>query len=165
MSVGDIISQTAIEKSHISGTYEPLRTLRFLGFGIIFAGPTLRLWYKTLDKIVPSTLAFKPVRMMALDQLVFAPCFLTIFCMTMGVLKGENWTALTSGLKETLPSIILSNYKLWPAAQLFNFYLVPLQHRVLFANTISLGWNTYMSWKVGGTKKYASNNTYAKTET
>ena len=37
-------------------------------------------------------------------------------------------------------------YKLWPAAQLFNFYVIPLKFRVNFSNIISLFWNTYVSW-------------------
>ena len=29
----------------------------------------------------------------------------------------------------------------------FNFYMMPLKHQVLFTNSISLAWNTYLSWK------------------
>ena len=37
MACGDGISQTFIEKRLQSNTYEPKRTLRFLGFGFCFA--------------------------------------------------------------------------------------------------------------------------------
>jgi len=35
--------------------------------------------------------------------------------------------------KYTVPTL-LTNYKIWPAAQVFNFYVVPLQYRVLWLN-------------------------------
>lgn len=38
-----------------------------------------------------------------------------------------------------------ANWKLWPAANLLNFSLVPLKLRVLFANVVSVAWNMYMS--------------------
>ena len=29
----------------------------------------------------------------------------------------------------------------------FNFYLMPVKHQVLFTNSVSLAWNTYLSWR------------------
>ena len=42
-------------------------------------------------------------------------------------LKGAYWTALQK------------NWMLWPAVQAVNFKLVPLEHRVLVVNVVSLG--------------------------
>ncbi|KAF6021003.1 MPV17 [Bugula neritina] len=147
MSTGDVLAQTAIEKRHQHQNYQPIRTLRFFVFGLTIAGPSLRLWYKTLDKIIPAGAALRPLKMVALDQILFAPCFLTVFWTTMGILRGETFTEVLDSLKKNGLSVLLSNYKLWPAVQLINFYWVPLQHRVLAANTVALGWNTYLAWK------------------
>ncbi len=42
--------------------------------------------------------------------------------------------------------MLFACYKLWPAAQIVNFYLIPLKFRVNFANIVSLFWNTYVAW-------------------
>ena len=42
--------------------------------------------------------------------------------------------------------MLLGFYKLWPAAQVVNFYVIPLKFRVNFSNIVSLFWNTYVSW-------------------
>lgn len=47
----------------------------------------------------------------------------------------------------------MANYKLWPAVQCFNFYLVPLNYQLLFLNVIAIGWTAFLSnanQKAGG---------------
>jgi len=39
-----------------------------------------------------------------------------------------------------------ANWMLWPAVQAVNFKLVPLEHRVLVVNIVSLGWNCFLSY-------------------
>ena len=39
-----------------------------------------------------------------------------------------------------------ANWMLWPFVQVINFSFIPLQHRVFFANIVSIGWNSYLSW-------------------
>ena len=43
--------------------------------------------------------------------------------------------------------LLLANYQLWPLAMTFSFYMMPLKHQALFTNSVSLAWNTYLSWK------------------
>lgn len=49
-------------------------------------------------------------------------------------LESTYWTALTK------------NWMVWPFVQAINFTIVPLHHRVLVVNVISLGWNCYLSF-------------------
>lgn len=39
----------------------------------------------------------------------------------------------------------MANYKLWPAIQCVNFYLVPLNYQLLFLNVIAIGWTAFLS--------------------
>jgi protein Mpv17 len=78
-------------------------------------------------------------------QLLFAPSFIVLFFAAMATAQGragETMARLETSYKDTL----ITNYKLWPAAQIVNFKFVPLQYQVLFANFVSVFWNAYLSW-------------------
>lgn len=49
-------------------------------------------------------------------------------------------------LEKSYWSGLKANWALWPAVQAVNFKLVPLEHRVLVVNIVSLGWNCFLSW-------------------
>lgn len=142
MGAGDSIAQTCIEKKK---KYDYIRTVRFVGFGFAVGGPVFRTWYVGIDKFFKgSTLA--PVKMMLCDQLLFAPSFLTFFLTSMGLLRGDEPSVILKKYKEDIIPVLITNWKIWPAVQLLNFYCVPVQHRVLVVNFVALGWNTYLAW-------------------
>lgn len=39
----------------------------------------------------------------------------------------------------------MANWKLWPAVQFINFYLIPLNYQLLFLNVIAIGWTAFLS--------------------
>jgi hypothetical protein len=48
-----------------------------------------------------------------------------------------------------MPTLVAS-YFLWPAAQIVNFLLVPLDLRVLYTNLVSIAWTAYISNMASG---------------
>lgn len=68
---------------------------------------------------------------------------ISIFLSSMATMEG-------SSVKKRLDKLwwpaLQTNWMVWPAVQVINFTYVPLIHRVLFANIISIGWNCYLSW-------------------
>ena len=70
------------------------------------------------------------------DQTLFTPTPLFVFLSSMSVLEGTD-------PKEKLQKSFLGAYKanlmLWPWVQGVNFAFVPLEHRVLVVNVVSLG--------------------------
>ncbi|XP_051880692.1 protein Mpv17 isoform X2 [Pristis pectinata] len=78
--------------------------------------------------------------------LAVAPCFLAGFITVTGFLGGlpreKIWLKLQKDYKNTL----ISNYAIWPTAQLLNFYFIPLEHRLAVVQVVALMWNTYLSW-------------------
>lgn len=82
---------------------------------------------------------------LALDQLCFAPVFISAIIGSIMVLEGQG-EAVPSKLKSDLFGIVKSNWTLWVPFQFINFRYVPVNLQVLAANVVSLAWNTYMSW-------------------
>ncbi len=112
-------------------------------FLVVF-GPAAATWYKILQRNVNfrSSTATVAARV-ACDQLLFAPTFIGIFLSSMAILEG---TSPREKLEKTYGTALRTNYYVWPLVQGVNFKLVPLEHRVLFVNVISIGWNCYLSF-------------------
>ncbi|KAG0043031.1 Protein required for ethanol metabolism [Gryganskiella cystojenkinii] len=115
-------------------------------FGTCFAGPVLHHWYKFLDKNIRLSSPGKSLLgRVAVDQFMFAPCFIASFFVGQGLLAGQDLKTIQGRLEKGYPGALKSNYMVWPAVQLLNFWFVPLQHRLMVVNTFALGWNTYLS--------------------
>lgn len=115
----------------------------FLYGGAIF-GPAAATWYGILQRhVVLSTPRKTMLARVAVDQGVFAPVFIGVFLSSMAVLEGGS---PKEKLEKNYTNALTANYMLWPAAQMVNFSVVPLEHRVLFVNLLSIGWNSYLSF-------------------
>ncbi|BFZ57288.1 Protein required for ethanol metabolism [Savitreella phatthalungensis] len=82
------------------------------------------------------------------DQSVYAPLSLLLFFLYMGLCDG----ALTSArghfkrkLAKEYPVALRAQYLLWPAVQLCNFAIVPLEYQIPVVGAFSVGWNLYLS--------------------
>nr|XP_023406301.1 protein Mpv17 isoform X2 [Loxodonta africana] len=128
MGLGDVISQQLVESRGLQG-YQAGRTLTMVSLGCGFVGPVIGGWYRVLDRLIPGTTKVDALKKMLLDQGGFAPCFLGCFLPLVGTLNGlsaqDNWAKL----QRDYPDALVTNYYLWPAVQLANFYLVPLHYR------------------------------------
>ncbi|KAG5866488.1 hypothetical protein JTB14_004011 [Gonioctena quinquepunctata] len=146
MSTGDLIAQTIIEKKPLKEV-RWRRTANFFAIGTVVVGPALSVWYRTLSKLIGHTGKSVVLKKVAVDQLVFAPTFLFVFITLINTLDGHNWKHIKEELNLKYVDILLTNYTVWPAVQLFNFYFIPLRHQVLLAQSVAILWNVYISFK------------------
>lgn len=130
------------------------RVLKFAALGAFFTGPTLHYWYGFLAQRFPGATLGNAVQRLALDQLVFAPCFVPSFFAAVMVLDGKphmirekltaEWyptmvsirvrcAAMQSRLYFiSSPTVLLqvTNYSVWVPAMFVNFLLVPPSYQV-----------------------------------
>ncbi|XP_011182356.2 mpv17-like protein [Zeugodacus cucurbitae] len=154
MAGGDVLCQTLVEKRELRNV-DVNRMLKFGAVGVIYVGPVLKIWYGTLEKIVPkgSPPLKRALKKVALDQTLFAPAFIASLIGIFGLVNGESIPTIEDRFRNDYLTILSRNYMLWPAAQVINFSLVPLNYQVLYAQFISLIWNIYLSMKLNDEKK------------
>ncbi|XP_059583300.1 protein Mpv17 [Alligator mississippiensis] len=146
MGVGDVVSQQLVEQKGLR-RHSGRRTLRMMAIGFCFVGPVVGGWYKLLDRLVLGTTKTAAVKKMVLDQAGFAPIFLGSFLAVAGAVNSlsakENWEKIQRDYADTL----VTNYYIWPAVQVANFYFIPLNYRLAVVQCVAIIWNSYLSWK------------------
>ncbi|KAI8972040.1 sym-1 [Mycotypha africana] len=142
---GDVIAQQLVEQQGWR-KHDHFRTLRMGIFGGIFAGPVLSNWYRFVENKVNINQPFQRLATkVALDQFVFAPFFIAAFFTTQGLFEGRQIQEINTKLSDGYTTALIGNYKIWPAVQFINFYLTPLNYRLMVTNFVALGWNAYLS--------------------
>lgn len=156
-AAGDVIAQQAVERQLDEDgrpIHNPYRTLRMAIYGGGVFGPLVVNWYKFLQTAVriPSSPNLEIVSRVALDQVVFTPVNLTLFFSSMATMEGimgddgkgkgpgfGTRERVSKKLRDRWLQGLKANWTLWPGVQLVNFKFVPLEHRVLVVNLVSLG--------------------------
>ncbi|KAL2438858.1 Protein sym-1 [Exophiala dermatitidis] len=140
---GDTLAQQAVERKGFKN-HDLARTGRMCLYGGFIFGPAATKWYSFLQNKINlrSHNATIAARVLA-DQTAFATCNMALFLSTMSILEGSN---PSEKLEKSYWPGLKANWVLWPAVQAVNFTVVPLEHRVLVVNIVSLGWNCFLSW-------------------
>eukprot|EP00095_Tigriopus_kingsejongensis_P001936 maker-scaffold246_size239296-snap-gene-1.29 protein:Tk01936 transcript:maker-scaffold246_size239296-snap-gene-1.29-mRNA-1 annotation:"Mpv17" len=146
MGTGDLMAQKLLEQKD---EIDVVRCLRFVGLGSFLVAPAIRTWYMTMERLVGPAMprARAALTKVALDQGAFAPTFNAIFLSVIGLFQGKNLEQIKVKLSREYRDVMLTNYKIWPAVQLVNFFLVPFLLRPLVVSIVALVWNTYLSFK------------------
>ncbi|EFE44396.1 integral membrane protein, Mpv17/PMP22 family, putative [Trichophyton verrucosum HKI 0517] len=104
---------------------------------IAIFGPGATTWYKFMQRsIVFKNPKLTLVARVCADQTLFTPTHLTCFLSSMAILEGND---PLERLRTTFGTAYKTNLMLWPWVQAANFTFVPLEHRVLVVNLVSLG--------------------------
>ncbi|KAH8594631.1 sym-1 [Bisporella sp. PMI_857] len=142
-ATGDTMAQQLVEKKGLKN-HEYARTGRMALYGGAIFGPAATTWFKFLqNKIVLRNKNAEIVARVAADQTIFASTNLFVFLSSMAIMEGSS---PQKKLDSTYWNALTKNWMVWPFVQAVNFKFVPLHHRVLVVNVISLGWNCYLSF-------------------
>ncbi|CAM1510659.1 Fc.00g009940.m01.CDS01 [Cosmosporella sp. VM-42] len=123
------------------------RLTRFMAYGFCMA-PVQFKWFQFLTRIFPitKTAAFGPaMKRVAFDQLIFAPFGVGMFFTVMTIAEGGGKRAISHKLRDMYIPTLKANYVVWPAVQVVNFRLMPVQFQLPFVSTIGIAWTAYLS--------------------
>ncbi|QDS74658.1 hypothetical protein FKW77_009362 [Venturia effusa] len=106
------------------------RLTRFMAYGFLMA---------------PVQHRCSAVKRVAFDQLLFSPVGLAVFFTFMTVAEGGGKRAITRKFQDLYVPALKANYLVWPAVQMLNFRVIPLQFQIPFVSTVGIAWTAYLS--------------------
>lgn len=109
------------------------RLTRFMAYGFCMA-PVQFKWFQFLGRVFPmtKTSAFGPaMKRVAFDQFIFAPFGVGMFFTVMTIAEGGGRRAIAHKLRDMYMPTLKANYIVWPAVQIVNFRLMPVQFQLV----------------------------------
>ncbi|GIJ83993.1 hypothetical protein Asppvi_002826 [Aspergillus pseudoviridinutans] len=132
---------------HIPPPFDFERLTRFMSYGF-FMAPIQFKWFGFLSRAFPLTKkspTLPALKRVVVDQLMFAPFGLCCFFTFMTVAEGGGKRALTRKFQDVYLPTLKANFVLWPAVQIINFRLMPIQFQIPFVSTVGIAWTAYLS--------------------
>ena len=112
----------------------------------IITGSVNQVVFAHLEKYWPGTNMKSIWKKVLLDQALSCPIFHLQFFMGMSLLEGKGVRDSWEEFLRKFPTVFLIDLILWTPCQLINFLYVPLTHRVIFVNSITVFWNIFLSY-------------------
>jgi protein Mpv17 len=152
-ATGDIMAQQGVEGKGMD-EHSLARTGRMALYGGCIFGPGATLWYQFLQRkiVIPNKPNLEIVARVATDQTLFASTNLFLFLSSMAMMEGND---PKQALRDKYVTAVKKNWMVWPGVQFTNFKYVPLEHRVLVVNIVSLGEHNYELTLFGSTQLIA----------
>ncbi|KAM7312191.1 putative peroxisomal membrane protein 2, pxmp2 [Ixodes scapularis] len=144
MFVGDIISQTAVERAT---AFEVKRAARLCLIGLFYTGPVAVTAFAFLEWLVGDGSIITTLTKVALSQCCVAPLTTLGFLVVSGALQRLPWVSIKHSVSTNYVAILKSSYVFWPAAEIVITQLAEVNHRPVWGAVASLFWNVYVSWK------------------
>uniref|UniRef100_A0A1B6DKT7 Mpv17-like protein 2 n=1 Tax=Clastoptera arizonana TaxID=38151 RepID=A0A1B6DKT7_9HEMI len=143
--VGDIIEQHYEILTKDKDSWDKSRT-HHMSISGMTVGVLCHNWYKLLDKALPGNSLNIVLKKVVIDQVICSPLCITIFFFTLGYLEKSSLNTIQSEIINKGKRLYIAEWIVWPPAQIVNFYFLPTRFRVLYDNTISLGYDIYTSY-------------------
>ncbi|KAI4318431.1 hypothetical protein MLD38_032134 [Melastoma candidum] len=150
-TASDLSSQAIMGPSLES--YDPKRTLRMAGYGMVVLGPVLHFWFSVMSKFFPNRDLASTLKKMALGQVIFGPVMTAVFFSINATLQGEKRSEVVARLKRDLFPTLVNGIMYWPLCDFITFRFIPVHLQPLMSNGFSYVWTIYLSYIASRTKE------------
>lgn len=127
-------------------SFDPVRTLRVAGIGLIFVGPSMHFWFNTVSKVLPKRDIATTLMKIVLGQTVFGPFMTAGFFSVNAGLQGENSAEIIARLKRDLLPTMISGVMYWPFCDFVTFKFIPVHLQPLVSNSFAYLWTVYLTY-------------------
>ncbi|XP_055617224.1 mpv17-like protein 2 [Toxorhynchites rutilus septentrionalis] len=145
--VGDIMEQHYEIYTNNLNCWDRQRT-RHMSISGMTVGIFCHNWYNLMDRAFPGRTLQIVLKKVLIDQTIASPVVIFIFFATLAILRKATWKETVLEMEEKFIRLYTAEWIVWPPAQIVNFYLLPNKYRVLYDNTISLGYDVYTSYVI-----------------
>ena len=143
-TVGDALAQNFIEES--DKPYDVMRTVRLGSFGLLVHGTTGHYFYGFLDSKLPGTAMQTVATKVAIDQTIWNPIFGLMFFGYLNLMEGKSFDDYVKKIQADLKTAVMGSWAVWVPAHTINFAFIPPSQRLLYINTIQIGYNIFLSF-------------------
>ena len=142
---GDLLQQNYEMFRKRQSVWDRTRTRNICLSGSV-VGPTCHFWYKLLDRVFPGKTIKIVCKKVLVDQVIFSPINISMFLIIMGIVESASMKSVLKDLREKGLQLLKAEWIVWPPAQMVNFMFVSPKYRVLYDNSVSLGFDYYYSY-------------------
>jgi protein Mpv17 len=143
-TAGDVLAQKFVEPD--DKPYDIMRTVRLGSFGFLLHGTTGHYFYGMLDSKLPGTKPVTVATKVLIDQTIWNPIFGLMFFGYLNVMEGKSFETYTNKIKADLKTAVMGSWAVWVPAHTINFAFVPPAQRLLYINSIQIGYNVFLSF-------------------
>lgn len=143
-ALGDVIEQKYEVYIEAQEKFDPTRTSHMACSGAA-VGVLCHNWYKFLDRFIVGRTFDMVVKKLVLDQVIFSPLMIITFFASIALFEENPVQNFKEEVRDKFLMLYRAEWMVWPPAQIINFYFLPTRFRVLYDNTISLGYDIYTS--------------------
>ncbi|KAH9641656.1 hypothetical protein HF086_005102 [Spodoptera exigua] len=143
-SVGDLMEQS-YEIYIKEQTHYDFKRCAHMAFSGVAVGILCHHWYKVLDKFIVGKTVDMVIKKLVLDQFIFSPVMIVTLFGSLALFEENPYENFKEEVRDKFVKLYRAEWMVWPPAQIINFYFLPTKYRVLYDNTISLGYDVYTS--------------------
>lgn len=143
-TLGDILAQNFVNKD--DKPYDVMRTIRLGSFGFLIHGTTGHYFYGFLDSKMPGTKPVTVATKVITDQVFWNPIFGCMFFGYLNLVEGKSFADYQNKLNADLKTAVMGSWAVWVPAHTINFAFIPPAQRLLYINSIQIGYNVFLSF-------------------
>ena len=143
-TIGDMLAQKFVNDD--GKPYDVMRTIRLGSFGFLIHGTTGHYFYGMLDSKLPGTAPKTVATKVLIDQTIWNPIFGLMFFGYLNICEGKSFEDYTKKIKADLKTAVMGSWAVWVPAHTINFAFIPPSQRLLYINSIQIGYNIFLSF-------------------
>ncbi|CAM6123972.1 unnamed protein product [Calypogeia fissa] len=142
-SIGDWIAQCYEGKPVLE--FNRLRMLRSGLVGFCLHGSMSHFYYQFCEWLFPFKGWWVVPLKVAFDQTFWSALWNSVYFIVVGLLRLESPVSIWKELRQTFFPLLTAGWKLWPAAHLVTYGLVPVEQRLLWVDMVEIVWVTILA--------------------